>query len=144
MINKHSIAGRLVVSKTIGFIIGVLAIFTLLLISIETTLEFKLGFVLLIMMMSVMIGLLGVFSEHPMFPGFKLRWWSRGPVVGISFFLILVLFAQDELGPFMSLDIVASMGLTSPYWALLDGAALGGLIGYITTKVCGEGNLPLK
>jgi amino acid transporter len=95
-------------------------------------------------MMSVMIGFFGIFTHHPLFTSWKLNWWTRGPLIGILFFLILVLLAKDELGPFMSLDIVAWTGLTSPYWAILDGAILGGFIGYITTKICGEGNLPLE
>ncbi len=144
MFNRNSIAGRVAISKTIGFVIGALALVVLPLIPVETTLEFKIGFLLLIMMMSVMIGLFGVFSEHPMFPGWRLTWWTRGPLLGALFFLILVLLAKDELGPFMSLDIVAWTGLTSPYWAILDGVFLGGLIGYITTKLCGEGDLPVK
>lgn len=130
-------------SKTLGFIVGVVILILLPLIPFETTLEFKIGFILLIMMMSVTIGLLGVFAHPPMFPGWKFNWWTRGPLVGIFFFLILVLFAKDELGLFMSLDIVNWTGLTSPYWALIDGALLGGLIDYVTTKVCGEGNLPV-
>ena len=144
MFNTHSIAGRVAISKTIGFVTGVLALLTLPLIPVETTLEFKIGFLLLIMMMSTTIGLFGVFSEHPMFPGWKLTWWTRGPLVGAVFFLILVLLAKDELVPFMSLDIVTWTGLTSPYWAILDGIFLGGLIGYLTTKFGGEGNLPVK
>jgi hypothetical protein len=144
MFNKHSLAGRLAVSKAIGLIVGFLTLLILPLVPVETTLEFKLGFVLLIVMMSVMIGFFGIFTHHPLFTSWKLNWWTRGPLVGILFFLILVLLAKDELGPFMSLDIVAWTGLTSPYWAILDGAILGGFIGYITTKICGEGNLPLE
>jgi hypothetical protein len=128
----------------LGFIVGALALLILPLVPVATTFEFKIGFVMLIMMMSVMIGLLGVFAHHPLFPGWKLTWWLRGPMVGVLFFLILVLLAKDELGPFMSLDIVAWTGLTSPYWALIDGALLGGLIGYITTRICGEGEMPVE
>lgn len=144
MFKKHSLAGRLAVSKTLGFIIAGLVLLLLPIIPVETTLEFKLGFMLLIMMMSVMIGFAGVFAHHPLFTSFRMHWWVRGPVIGVLFFLILVLLAKDELGPFMSLDIVTWTGLTSPYWALLDGAFLGGLIGYITTKVSGEGHLPIE
>jgi len=144
MFNKHSISGRLFVSKTIGLIIGVLVLLVLPFIPVETSLEFKIGFLLLMVSMSAMIGFVGIFDRHPMFPSIPMPWWLRGPTIGIVFILILVLLAKDELGPFMSLDIVAWTGLTSPYWALIDGAFLGGLIGYLTTKICGEGNLPIK
>lgn len=144
MFNRHSIAGRLAVSKTLGAIIGILTILVLPLIPVETTLEFKIGFVLLMMLMSTFIGLFGVFIHHPMFTGWNFSWWVRGPFVGAVFFLLLVLLAKDDLGSFMSLDIVIWTGLTSPYWAILDGVFLGGLVGYITTKLCGEGDLPVK
>ena len=143
MFKKQSITGRVAVSKTIGFVAGILVLLTLPLVPVATSLEFKIGFVLLIILMSVTIGLLGVYTQHPVFSGLKLTWWVRGPMVGAVFFLLLVLLAKDELGPFMSLDIVAWTGLTSPYWAVLDGIILGGLIGYVTTKVNGEGALPI-
>jgi len=144
MFSKHSLAGRLAVSKTLGTFIGIIALLVLPLIPVETTLEFKIGFVLLIILMSTFIGLFGVFTHHPLFTGWKFTWWVRGPLVGAVFFLLLVLLAKDELGPFMSLDIVTWTGLTSPYWAILDGVILGGLIGYITTKISGEGPLPIE
>lgn len=144
MFQKHSIAGRVVVSKLIGFIIGGFVLLLLPLVPVATSFEFKIGFVLLIVMMSVVIGFFGIFTYHPIFTSWRMRWWFRGPLVGVVFFLILVLLAKDALIPFMSLDIVTWIGLTSPYWALLDGALLGGLVGYITTKVCGEGDLPVR
>lgn len=144
MFNKHSVAGRVAVGKTVGLTVGLLAVLLMPIIPVETALEFKIGFVLLMVMMGAMIGLVGVFTAHPIIPSFKMRWWTRGPLIGAFFFLILVLLAKDELEPFMSLDIVAWTGLTSPYWAILDGIFLGGLIGYIATKISGEGDLPLQ
>ena len=144
MFNKHSITGRVFISKATGFTIGSLALIILPLISIETSLEFRIGFLLLMITMGAMIGFVGMFKHHPLFPSIAMPWWLRGPSVGMLFFLILVLLAKDQLSPFVSLDIVAWTGLTSPYWALVDGAILGGLIGYITTKICGEGDLPIK
>ena len=119
-------------------------VFILPFVPVETTLEFKLGFIVLMMLMSVTIGLFGVFCAHPLFPSWRLRWWSRGTLVGATYILLLVLLAGDDIQPFMSLDIVSWTGLTSPYWAILDGIFLGGLIGYLTTKFAGEGDLPVK
>jgi hypothetical protein len=144
MFSTHSITGRIVVGKITGFTIGTLALVLLPLISIDTSLEFRIGFLLLMVMMGAMIGLVGIFTQHPLFPFIAMPWWLRGPSIGILFFLILVLLAKDSLLSLMSLDIVMWMGLTSPYWALIDGAILGGLMGYLTTKICGEGNLPIK
>ena len=94
--------------------------------------------------MGAMIGFIGMFERHPLFPSIAMPWWLRGSSVGILFFLILVLLAKDQMAPFMSLDIVAWTGFTSPYWALIDGAILGGIMGYITIKICGEGDLLVK
>ena len=143
-VNKHSITGRIFISKVTGLLIGVLALLVLPLIPVETSLEFKIGFVLLIVTMGAMIGFIGMYERHPLFPSMKMPWWVRGPMVGVLFFLLMVLLAKDAMVPFMSMDLVTWSGLTSPYWALLDGAFLGGVMGYITTKICGEGNLPLE
>jgi hypothetical protein len=143
MFNKRSITGRILVGEITGLIIGALALITLPFIAMETPLEYNIGFLLLMVTMGAMIGLIGMYTHHPVFPTLTMKWWLRGTSVGILFFLILALLAKDQLTPLMSLDIVAWTGLTSPYWVLLDGAFLGGLIGYITTKICGEGNLPI-
>jgi hypothetical protein len=143
MFNKHSITGRVFVGELTGLGIGLLALFALPLLSVGTTIEFNLGFLLLMVTMGAMIGFIGMFTRHPLFPMMAMSWWLRGTSVGILFFLILVLLAKDQLTPLMSLDIVAWTGMTSPYWVIVDGAFLGGLIGYIATKICGEGNLPI-
>ena len=144
MFKTNSIAGRLAVSKTLGLVVGLLAVLSLPLIPVETTLEFKIGVILLVMLMSVTIGLFGIFTHHPMFPKWKMPWWFRGSLVGVTYMLMLVLLAKDAIEPFMSINIVVSMGLTSPYWALIDGAIIGAFIGYVTTRLCGEGDLPIK
>lgn len=144
MFSKHSITGRIVVGKMVGLIVGVLALITFPLIPVENSVEFKIGFLLLTVTMGAMIGFVGIYKHHPLFPSIAMPWWLRGPSVGMFFFLMLVLLAKDEILPFMSLDVVAWTGLTSPYWALIDGAVLGGLMGYIATKICGEGNLPIE
>jgi len=143
MFNKHSITGRVAVGKIVGLGIGLLALLTLPLASVGTTLEFQAGFLLLLVTMGALIGLSGIYTYHPVFPSVRLHWWLRGPCIGVLFFLILVLLAKDELVPLMSLDIIAWTGLTSPYWAIIDGAFCGGLIGYLATKISGEGSLPL-
>jgi len=144
LFNTKTITGRVAVSKIIGFIIGGLVLLILPLIPVETTLEFKIGFVLLIMAMSITIGFMGIFTYHPAIPQLRMPWWLRGGSIGLFYFLILILLAKDSLEPFLTLDIVTWTGLTSPYWALIDGMILGMLIGYVTTKICGEGNLPLE
>ena len=144
MFQTHSITGRIFVGEIVGLVVGSLALLTMPLVSVETSLEFKIGFLLLVVTMGAMIGFMGMYERHPLFPSIIMPWWLRGPSIGILFFLILVLLAKDELLPFMSTDLVTWTGMTSPYWALIDGAFLGGLIGYITTKVCGEGNLPIQ
>lgn len=144
MFNKHSITGRIFVGEMTGFIIGVLALIVLPLVAVETGWEFKLGFLLLMVTMGAMIGFIGIYKHHPLFPAINMPWWLRGSSIGMLFMLILVLLAKDQMVPLMSLDIVAWTGLTSPYWILLDGAFLGALTGFLTTKISGEGQLPLQ
>jgi hypothetical protein len=143
MFSIHSVSGRIAVGKLTGFLVGVTGFLLLPQFLADITLEFRLGFLLLMITMGAMIGFVGIYTRHPVFSALAIPWWLRGSAVGLLFFLIFVLFAKDQLAPLMSLDIIILSGLESPYWILIDGMLIGGLIEYITTKICGEGNLPI-
>ncbi|MEA3450134.1 MAG: hypothetical protein U9Q85_04155 [Patescibacteria group bacterium] len=143
MFNLHSLTSRLAVSKTIGFILGALTFFIIPLVKPGISIEFKLGVWLFFMLMGAMIGFMGIITEYPMF-NFKLPWWFRGGLIGATFTLMLVLLSYGNVQSFMNLDIVAWTGLESPYWIILDGTFYGIIISFITTKVSGEGDMPVK
>ena len=86
----------------------------------------------------------GIFDHHPVF-NFKMPWWFRGPIAGASFMLMYVLFTYDTLIVIIQSPLFAWMGLTSPFWAIIDGIIIGGIMGFVETKIAGEGkNLPIS
>ncbi len=144
MIHMHSISGRLVVGKTIGLILGILVMLMLPLFNIPIMSMFGFGTLVMFMLMGVLTAFMGIFDRHPMFD-IKMPWWIRGPVVGATFMLMYVLFTYDMMLPMMDSELITWTGLSSPFWAILDGVWIGALMGFLETKLAGEGpKLPLK
>ncbi len=143
MMQQHSVAGRVVTTKLIGFIVGGIAFFGLPALGAELSLTFLLGLWAFYMLMSVNIGLMGIFTKHPIL-GFRMYYWLRGPLLGTAYHLMLVLLAYNEIASIMTLPAFAWFGLSSPFWILIDGAILGLIIAWVATKFVGEGNLPIS
>jgi peptidoglycan/LPS O-acetylase OafA/YrhL len=122
-----------------GLVLGMLTIIILPMLGMPGLSMFGYGIVLLYVLMGVMIGLMGRFERHP-FLGFQLHWWMRGPAIGMVFMIVLVLLGYEEISVIMESSLVSWTGLTSPWWGLLDGIFYGGLMGYLETKIAGDGN----
>jgi NhaP-type Na+/H+ and K+/H+ antiporter len=144
MFKMRSVTGRVAIGKAIGFVVGLIVMLALPSFDMEILSMFGLGTLLMFVLMGVMTGFMGVFDRHPMFD-FSMPWYFRGPMVGVSFMLMYVLFTYDSLDLVMQSSLVSWSGLESPFWALLDGLFIGGLMGGIETKFAGEGkDLPVK
>lgn len=144
MFTIHSLTGRIVLGKAIGFTIGLLAMLILPFMDIPILSTFGIGTLLMFTMMGAMIGFVGIYTRHPLID-MQLPWWLRSSAIGFAFMLMYVLLAYDTIEVVMQSSLVTWTGLESPYWALIDGIIYGLLMGYITTKFAGEGeNLPLR
>jgi hypothetical protein len=144
MFKLHSVTGRIAIGKVIGLIVGIIVMLFLPAFDMEMASMFGLGTLLMFVLMGAMTGFMGQFDRHPAFE-FKMPWYVRGPLVGVFFMLMYILFTYDELNLVMESALVSWMGFESPFWALIDGAVIGGLMGLIETKAAGEGaKLPLK
>jgi hypothetical protein len=144
MFKLHSITGRIAIGKIIGLIVGLIVMLLLPSFSIPVFSMFGLGTLIMFVLMGVVTGFMGVFDRHPALD-FKMPWWFRGALVGASFMLMYILFTYETLELVMQSSLVSWMGFTSPFWALLDGIFIGGMMGLIETKLAGEGpKLPLK
>ncbi|HEY5713994.1 MAG TPA: hypothetical protein VIT68_01455 [Candidatus Gracilibacteria bacterium] len=138
MIHRHSVAGRVAVGKIIGLLVGLLIFFGAPSMGLELSTRFALGLILFYVMLGAFVGLMGVMDHHPIFK-FKMPYWLRGIIIGVGMHLMLVLLAYDQMSLIMQLKIVQSMGFSSPFWVLIDGAVLGFLMEFIVTRHCGEG-----
>ncbi len=143
MIKLHSITGRIAIGKTIGFIVGIATMLFLPLFDIPILSKFGFGTLIMFVLMGVMTAFMGIFDRYPMFD-LKMPWWIRGSIVGAAFMFMYVLFTYDTMQPLMQSSLVSWTGLSSPFWAILDGVFLGAFMGFVETKLAGEGkNLPV-
>ncbi|MFW0871094.1 MAG: hypothetical protein ACKKL4_01400 [Patescibacteria group bacterium] len=143
-LNIHSVSGRIAIGKFTGLVVGLLVVLVLPYAGIPTMSMFSLGMVIMFVLMGSMIGFFGQFDHHPSL-GFGMPWWMRGSLVGFVFLLMFILLSYDELKIVMESPLVSWVGLSSPWWILLDGIFYGALMGYIQTTIAGEGgDLPLS
>lgn len=144
MITMQSIAARVMIGKIIGLVVGLIYMAVLPLFNIPMLSMFGLGSILMFMLMGVMTGFMGIFDRHPLF-NFSMPWWIRGSVVGGSFMLMYILFTYETLEVMIQSPLISWTTLSSPFWALLDGVFVGMIMGYIETRIAGEGEaLPAK
>lgn len=144
MFKLQSVTGRVAVGKAIGLVVGLIVMFVLPLFGYPGFGFTGFGILIMFILMGAMIGFIGQFDRHPMLD-FKMSWWMRGAMVGLSFMLMFVLLSYDSLEIVMKSSLISWTGLVSPFWALIDGAIAGLIMGYVETKMCGEGkDLPLS
>ncbi len=138
---KHSVTNRIIIGKSIGFVVGGLVFFLFPMFGIALDMKFGLGLWLFYILMGVLTGLMGIMDHHPMFK-FKMPFWFRGIVIGLSMHLMLILVTYDQMAALtVAFDV---FGMQAPWWCLIDGAILGLIMGWVETKFAGEGNLPLE
>lgn len=143
MFKIHSVVGRISVGILVGLVIGIIVLVFLSQIDFMLFSLVGFGMVILFMIMGMLIGFIGMFDRHPVFD-FKMKWWIRGPVVGMLFMFMLALLSHDPLAAMMQSPLLSWTGLTSPFWAVIDGFWIGALIGWLETHIAGEGEeLPL-
>jgi hypothetical protein len=132
---QPSITTRLIISKTVGLLFGVLALIGLSVFLPDSDLLSRFGLMLWYFTMGGFIGIVGVLDTHPVLY-IRLPWWVRGPCVGAWMNFVLVFFAYD----LMAEVILQVTGYRfSPFWFALDGAVIGGVIGGVSTYFGGEG-----
>ncbi len=144
MFKIHSVTGRIAIGVAIGLVVGVLTIALSPTFGLPIFSMFGFGTLILFVMMGFTIGLVGMFDRHPIL-GFKMRWWIRGSVAGFIFTLMYILLSYSSLEVIMQSSLVSWVGLSSPFWCLIDGMVIGLLMAYMETKFAGEGSqLPLE
>ena len=93
--------------------------------------------------LGAIIGVFGVFTWHPILR-LPMPWWLRAPFIGGWMNFVLTLFAYDQIGAIMVSTFGADGFVTSPFWAILEGAIIGFVMGYFATRFGGEGRETLN
>ena len=144
MVYRKSIMGRIAVGKVVGLVVGAICLFFLPWFGFEPLSMFGLGTLIMFVLMGATIGMMGIFTRCPV-SGFPLSWWLRGPLVGLAFMLMYILLSYDDIITVLQSSMLIWTGMQSPFWALLDGAFIGAVMGYLCTKISGEGpDLPAQ
>ena len=135
MFGKPSILTRIVVAKLVGFLIGGAIFFAAPAFGIDD-IKLRVGILFWYTAIGAFIAMAGVFDWHPMLK-MKMPWWFMGTVIGAFMNMILVLIAWDVFAAAMGGG--AFWGLTSPWWAIAEGALIGFVIAALATLFGGEG-----
>ncbi len=66
-------------------------------------------------------------------------WWFRGLLLGAWMNLVLLFFSYDTMNAIMLSLFPEGGWLSSPFWFVAEGAILGMIIDYLSTRFGGEG-----
>ncbi len=141
---KHSIMGRQMVGKTLGFVIGVIVMLMQPLFNLPIFSMYSFGMVLMFTLMGLTIAFAGTLDRVPVMR-VKANWWVYGPFLGAVYMLMFVLLTYSTTALFLKSAILSWAGLSSPFWCLIDGAIIGAIIAFVTKRLAGEGSsLPMS
>lgn len=134
---------RIGAGKAAGLVIGLIGYFVMPLLAPDTDLLLRWGILLWYTTMGAMIGVFGIFDHHPVLQ-FPMPWWLRAPLLGAWMNFVIVFFTYDLMAAFMNGLLGGPDIWTSPFWLVAEGAVIGFVIGFVATKVGGEGPAALE
>ena len=129
---------RIGVGKLVGFIIGLIGVFTLGATFPEGGLKLQLGLLFWYATMGAIIGVYGVVTWHPVLH-LPLPWWLRAPLIGSWMNFLLALLMYEKLQAIIFAVLGPDTGFASPFWFVFEGAIAGLIIGFFCTRMAGEG-----
>ena len=138
MFENPSLVTRIAIGKSIGFGLGLVALLVIPLLWPDSSWMERIAFLFWYTTVGAFIGLVGVFTWHPVLR-LPMPWWFRSTLVGAWMNFVLTLFIYDRLAVLMVELFGADGLLLSPFWFVAEGAIVGLLIGYFATRFGGEG-----
>ncbi|MCG8493850.1 MAG: hypothetical protein MI743_19690 [Sneathiellales bacterium] len=138
MFKRNSLITRIAIGKSIGLVVGLVGFLLLPLFSPEVPLLFRWGILLWYITVGAFIGVFGVFTWHPILH-LPMPWWFRSSIIGAWMNFVLTLFTYEQLHLMMLAFFSEGSLFQSPFWLVLEGAVIGLVIGYVATRIGGEG-----
>jgi len=139
MFENPSLTTRIAIGKGVGFLFGLAGFLLLPLLFPEGGWLLRWGILLWYATLGAIIGVFGVYTYHPVLK-LPLPWWFRAPLIGAWMNFVLTFFAYDTLEAVMLAVFGAQGIMRSPFWFTAEGALVGFLIGYLSTRFGGEGS----
>lgn len=138
MLKNPSLMTRIIIGKSIGFLVGVCGFIFLPFFLPGADILIRWGILLWYTTFGAIIAIFGVFTFHPILK-MSMPWWIRSTFLGAWMNFVLVFFAYDTMQSMMLAVFGTDGALTSPFWFAAEGAIIGGIIGYFATRFGGEG-----
>jgi hypothetical protein len=138
MFRNPSLVTRIAVGKAVGLVVGLIGFVCLPWFAPDAGWLIRWGVLLWYTTLGGLIGMAGVFTWHPMLR-LSLPWWLSAPLLGAWMNFVLTFFAYDAMQAILVATFGADGMLASPWWFTLEGALVGLLIGYVATRLGGEG-----
>ena len=135
MFSKPSLLTRIAVGKLVGLLIGAAGFFALPAFGMDD-MKLRIGILFWYTAVGAFIGLAGVMTWHSILK-MKLPWWFMGIMIGAWMNFLLILFTFEVFEPMLAANPV--MGVTSPWWGVLEGALVGLVLSGLATLFGGEG-----
>ena len=138
MFKNPSLVTRIGIGKAIGFLFGLIGFVFLPCFFPEADWFLRWGILLWYTTLGAIIGVFGVFTYHPILK-LPLPWWFRAPLIGAWMNFVLTFFTYDIMQAMM-VSLFGENGiLTSPFWFTAEGGVIGLIIGFLATRLGGEG-----
>lgn len=138
MFSNPSLVTRIAVGKSVGFAIGLVGFLTLPYFSPDAGWLLRWGILFWYATVGGIIGMFGVYTTHPVLK-LPMPWWVRATALGAWMNFVLVFFAYEQMQAMLESTFGVESWLTSPFWFVLEGALVGLVIGYLATRIGGEG-----
>jgi len=138
MFTNPSLITRVAVGKTIGLVIGLTAFVLLPHFLPDADWQLRWGILLWYVTFGAIIGMMGVFTFHPVLK-MPFPWWFRAPVMGAWLNFVLAFFAYDEMYAVIESVFGTNGMISSPFWFAAEGAVIALIMDYFATRLGGEG-----
>ena len=138
MFSNPSLMTRIAVGKAVGLVVGLVGFLSVPYVWPEADWLLRWGVLLWYPTVGAVIGMFGVYTEHPVLK-LPMHWWMRATIIGSWMNFVLVFFAYEKMQAMLTSMFGAESWLTSPFWFVLEGALVGLLIGFLATRIGGEG-----
>ena len=138
MFHNPSLTTRITIGKLIGLIVGLVGFVILPYLMTDPSWFLRWGILLWYVTFGAIIGMFGVYTEHPILK-LPMPWWIGSTLIGAWLNFVLTFFAYDEFQVLLNQMFGADSIWSDPFWFVLEGAALGLIIGYFATHYGGEG-----
>jgi hypothetical protein len=138
MFSNPSLITRIAIGESIGLFIGLIGFISLPYFLPDASLLLRWGILFWYGTVGAVIGVFGVFTWHPILK-LPMPWWFRSTFIGAWMNFVLTFFAYDDMNTIM-VNVFGTDGtFSSPFWFVLEGAIVGIIMGYFSTKFGGEG-----